>query len=193
MHKFDPGQAHRLNDPERPKHENPQMILKAAGIRSGMTVVDAGCGTGFYTFPASGLIGEKGLVYAVDMSKEMLKILKREIEKQNVKNVRAVVSEETSIPLDDGIADMVINVNMLHEAYDMDAFVRELKRLMKNNGILLLIDHKKEPMPSGPPLQDRVSYEDATTLLKRWFDIVLKGPSGEYQYGLIAVKENNGR
>jgi ubiquinone/menaquinone biosynthesis C-methylase UbiE len=188
MHKFDPAHAHVLNRPERIKHEQPDTILKAAGIREGMVVADVGCGIGFYTLPVSKLTGDRGLVYAVDISKDMLDILKEEIKKHNIRNVKPVRSKEGSIPLDNGIADIVINVNMLHEAYDKDIFIKELKRLMHPDGRLVLIDHKKEPTPEGPPLEDRVSYDDAFILLKKYFDVVVKGPSGEYQYGLIAMK-----
>ncbi len=153
-----------------------------------MTAVDVGCGAGFYTFPLSGLVGEKGIVYAVDMSRDMLEILKKGMADHDRGNIKPVLSEESRIPLGDGIADMVVNVNMLHEAYERDAFIRELKRLMKKNGRLLVIDHKKELTPTGPPIEERVSYEDAFALLKRHFDIVVKGPSGDYQYGLLAMK-----
>lgn len=188
MHKFDPAHAHNLNSPERIKHELPDTILKAAGIREGMVVADVGCGIGFYTIPVSKLTGEYGLVYAVDISKDMLDMLKKEIKKHDIRNIKPVLSKEESIPLDDGIADIVINVNMLHEAYDKGTFIKELKRLMNPDGRLVLIDHKKEPTPVGPPLEDRVSYDDAFSLLKTYFDVVVKGPSGEYQYGFIAMK-----
>lgn len=188
MHKFNPEHAHNLNNPDRLGHEQPGTILKAAGIKQGMVVVDAGCGTGFYSLPLSQLVGEKGIVYAVDLSKDMLDMLKKEIEKHSVKNIKPVLSKEASIPLDNEIADIVINVNMLHEAYDKDAFIKELKRLMKSDARLLIIDHKKEPTPTGPPLEDRISYDDAFALLKKHFDIVVKGPSGDRQYGLIAMK-----
>ncbi|MCL4558621.1 MAG: methyltransferase domain-containing protein [Deltaproteobacteria bacterium] len=188
MHKFDPTRAHDLDNPQRREHEQPDKILSAAGIKQGMVVADVGCGTGFYTMSASALTGKDGLVYAVDISKDMLDMLKKKIESHSIRNVYPVVSEETGIPLGDGIADMVINVNMLHEAYDRETFLQELRRLMKPDGRLVLIDHRREPTPSGPPLEDRVSYEDAFSLLKRYFDVVVKGPSGEYQYGFIAMK-----
>ena len=153
-----------------------------------MVVVDVGCGTGFYTFPLASVVGKRGVVYAVDLSEEMLSFLKKEIEDRKVGNVKPILSQEASIPLGNRTADMVINVNMLHEAEDRDAFIQELKRLLKDNGRLLIIDHKKEPSPTGPPLEERVSYDEARALIKKYFDIVVKGPSGEYQYGIIAMK-----
>jgi ubiquinone/menaquinone biosynthesis C-methylase UbiE len=175
-------------NPQRLDHEQPDKILKAAGVAENMVVLDVGCGIGFYTFPISKLVGEKGLVYAVDLSNDMLTTFKKEMARRNIKNVKPLLSEEASIPLNDKTADMVINVNMLHEAYDRDAFIKELKRLMKDNGRLLIIDHKKEPSPTGPPLEERISYDEAFALMKKYFDIVVKGPSGDRQYGIIAMK-----
>lgn len=188
MHKFDPKQTHNLVNPKRFIHEQPDKILRAAGVSANITVVDVGCGTGFYTFPLARIVGEKGLVYAVDISSEMLEFFKRELEKHNLKNIKPILSQETNIPLNDSIADMVITVNMLHEAYDKDAFIKELKRILKKNGRLLIIDHQKDPnLTGGPPFEERVSYGEAFSLLKKYFDIVVKGPSGDRQYGIIAM------
>ncbi len=191
MHKFNSINAHLLDNPERLRHEDPKLILKTAGIRDGMTVLEVGCGTGFYTFAAAKLVGGKGRIYAADISEDMLEILNERIKKRKIKNILPLLSKEASVPLNDGTADMIIIVNMFHEAYDKDAFIKELKRLMKRNARLLIIDHRKEPTPSGPPVSERVSYEDASALLGSRFDIVVRGPAGEYQYGLIAMKEDN--
>ena len=188
MHKFNPEHARNLMSPRRLEHEQPDTIVKAAGVAANMAVVDVGCGIGFYTFPLSAIVGERGVVYAVDLSDDMLSLLKKEMEGRNVGNVKPILSQETKIPLGDKTADVVINVNMLHEAEDRDAFIKELKRLMKDDGRLLIIDHKKEPSPTGPPLEERISYDEAFGLLKKYFDIVVKGPSGDHQYGIIAMK-----
>lgn len=188
MHKFNPEHAQNLLNPQRREHEQPETIIKAAGVAENMVVIDVGCGIGFYTFPLSLVVGEKGLVYAVDMSKDMIGLLQKEIKTRGAANVKPVLSRETEIPLGDETADIVINVNMLHESYDRDAFLQEVRRLMKKDGRLLIIDHKKEPTPTGPPLEDRISYDEAFALLKKYFDIVVKGPSGDHQYGILAMK-----
>ncbi len=188
MHKFNPEHAKNLTSPQRLEHEKPEVIVKAAGAAENMVVVDVGCGTGFYSFPLAKIVGAHGLVYAVDLSKDMIALLEKDKEQRGVRNVQPVLSQETRIPLPDKVADMLINVNMLHEPVDRDAFIKELKRLMKDNGRLLIIDHKKEPGLTGPPLEDRVAYEEAVDLLKNYFDIVVKGPSGDRQYGILAMK-----
>jgi len=189
MHRFNPEHAHNLNSPQRIEHEQPDKILRASGVNKNMVVVEVGCGTGFYTLPLAKLVGDEGLVYAVDVSLDMIKLLKKELKKHGQTNIKPVVSEGSSIPLHNNIADMVISINVLHESYDKDAFIKELKRLLKDNGRLLIIDHKKDPtLRGGPPFEERVSYEEAFSLLKKYFDIVVKGPSGDRQYGIIAMK-----
>ena len=55
-----------LDEATRRSWFNPEKVLADAGLRSGMVFVDVGCGDGFFTIMAAQLVGEKGMVYAVD-------------------------------------------------------------------------------------------------------------------------------
>ena len=75
------------------------------GLAEGMTFVDVGAGTGFFTRAAAAIVGPDGQAIAVDSSAAMLRIL----ESHNGSHpVRAVLSTDYEIPLESGIADLVL-------------------------------------------------------------------------------------
>lgn len=55
-----------LMSEERTKRHGPLKLMRAAGIRPGTTVVDLGCGLGFFTLPLASYVDNRGLVYAID-------------------------------------------------------------------------------------------------------------------------------
>jgi len=70
---FDTKRAPILDSEERIKELRPYQLLKyTAGIKTGMTCVDLGCGTGTFSFPMLLCVGNDGVVYAVDDSAKML-------------------------------------------------------------------------------------------------------------------------
>ena len=56
------------DNPILPLVKNPYRILNTAGLKKGQQVLEVGCGPGFFTIPASRIVGEEGHVYAVDIN-----------------------------------------------------------------------------------------------------------------------------
>jgi len=56
------------DNPLLPLFRNPYRLLRAAGLKPGQTVLEVGCGPGFFTIPTARIVGEKGMVYAVDIN-----------------------------------------------------------------------------------------------------------------------------
>jgi len=90
--------------------------------------------------------------------------------KENVspiyKNILPVKMEESRVPLDDAIADLVYMITLHHELDDPEAMLLECRRLLRENGKLLIIDWKKEEMKEGPPLKIRCLPEDVRVQLE---------------------------
>src|SRR3972149_5543712 len=82
-----------LDEATRRSWFNPEKVLADAGLGSGMVFVDVGCGDGFFTIVASQLVGEKGMVYAVDIDASAVERLKRRAAEKGLSNVKAVVAE----------------------------------------------------------------------------------------------------
>lgn len=162
MHKFPPEHIARLENEARYKLLQPDALLKRFGVVPGMVVADIGAGSGFFSRAASRLVGTSGHVYAVDTSEEMLEHLKR---KGTSPNTTVLKSEESRIPLDDAVADVVLLAFVLHEATHPHLFLEEVARIMKRTGTLLVVEWTKQVEEHGPPMEERLGISEAMKLL----------------------------
>ena len=161
MHKFDPKKIEMLLSEDRKKEIDPVKYLKDKGLKKGMVFADIGCGPGFFVFPASEIVGKDGKVYAVDTQQEMLDELKK---RKPSKNVIVLKSEETKLPVDSDIIDFAIMVFVMHEVYHPVDFLKEVKRILKPSGRLIVIDWEKKVEDNGPPFEERLPREKAKEL-----------------------------
>ena len=164
-HRFHVERRHYLKGEERRQWLPPEPLLESAHIQLGETVVDIGAGTGFWTAPLSQLVGPDGKVIAVDVEPIMLEELRTLVSTQQLRNVEIVQSEEVRIPLATRVADAAILGFVLHEPSDQAAFLREVTRLLKPGGRLLLVDWQKRPTEKGPPVEYRISEQQARSML----------------------------
>ncbi len=170
--KFNPESVDKLRNPERLERENPEVIWENLPAENLETLVDVGCGIGFTAIPFARKMRD-GTVYACDANSEMLDMLKAELEKAGVKNVKPLLMEEVEIPLPDGMADVVFMQNLYHELDQPMDNLNECKRLLKSGGVMAVIDWKALEMPFGPPTDIRVeSIKIETALIETGFNFV---------------------
>jgi ubiquinone/menaquinone biosynthesis C-methylase UbiE len=177
-----------LMSEERKQWHNPETIVKYAGAKEGMTMADLGAGPGFFTIPMAQITGEKGLVYAVDSDQNMLDSLKENIAKSKVnpKVIKIVKSDvcHTGIPKES--VDLVLFANVLHEVADRKAFFQEVRRISKLTACIVDVDWKKIQTKHGPPLESRLSEEEAKQILSEsGFTVVKQTDAGPNHYELI--------
>ena len=110
------------------------------GIKPGDTVVDYGCGPGGFIKNASALVCETGIVYAVDSHEMAISSVKDLIEKYNLKNVRTILAVKNSTALPGKVAHVIFAIDMFHMVTDTDSFLKELNRIIKPDGKLILED-----------------------------------------------------
>jgi SAM-dependent methyltransferase len=182
-HKFDVKRAEILDSQDRMQFLNPNSILDKIGLNREMVLADLGCGTGFFTIPASLRVKK---VYALDVQREMLDILQNKIKKQNITNIETILSEESSIPLPDGSVDILLMVNVFHELEDRSAILKEGKRILPSNGKLVIIDWKKMEMDFGPPVEVRLAEEEIISICEdSGFEFQEQSDAGPYNYLLV--------
>ncbi|HAJ95895.1 MAG TPA: hypothetical protein DCP02_06655 [Actinobacteria bacterium] len=101
-------------------------VLRKINIKKGQKILDCCCGAGNYTLPVAIIVGENGLVYALDRNKEKLSSLKKKSYMEKFKNIKIIEKEfESRIPLSANSIDVVL-------LYDIFwYFPLEDKRLIK--------------------------------------------------------------
>ncbi len=110
------------------------------GIKENFTVIDYGCGPGRHLKKASCLVGEKGKVYAVDVHKLAIKSVEKRIEEYDLRNVEPVVANGYFCSINDHSADMIYALDMFHMIKIPLPFLKELHRLLKKEGFLIIED-----------------------------------------------------
>lgn len=121
--------------------QDPVKIL-APYVKEGMTVMDIGCGPGFFTLAMAELVGESGHVIAVDLQEGMLEKIDRKIRGTKYESrITLHRCEEGSINVTDKV-DFVLAFYMVHEVPDRTIFFKEIFDLFKPKGQFLVVEPK---------------------------------------------------
>ena len=185
-HKFDPKNAEILESRDRKNFLDPDNILGKIGINRETVLADLGCGTGFFSIPASMLVKK---VYALDVQQDMLDIMDDKIKKNRLTNINTLLSEESSIPLPDNCVDVLFMANVFHELEDRSSLLREAYRILSTRGRLVIIDWNKVEMDFGPPLDERLTPREVISFCKKeGFKMIETSEAGPYNYLLIFEK-----
>jgi ubiquinone/menaquinone biosynthesis C-methylase UbiE len=115
-------------------------VLKEAGIESGFSVLDFGCGPGGYIMPLAELVGPSGKIHALDIHPLAIHEVKKKATQKEVMNIVTIESDcRTGLP--DNDMDTVLLYDVFHDLTRPDEVLRELHRILKPGGILSFSDH----------------------------------------------------
>lgn len=187
--KFDPANKHLLESSGRKKLLPPEEILNSFEITSDEIVVDVGCGTGFFSIPASYIVEDSGEVIALDVAEEMIKELNGKLEKKEIKNIVAKQCKEYEFSVENGYATFVLLSNVLHEVEDKEKLLAEINRITRRGGRLGVIEWQKKETEKGPPVNIRLSEKDIKNYLKDAGFEVIKLFSKADKFNLFLAKK----
>ncbi len=114
--------------------------VRKFGIVEGMTIVDYGCGPGRYTIRFAKLVGQSGKVYAVDIHELAIEAVKSKMEKLKFGNIIPLLVTGYKSDIPNNVADMVCAIDMFFIIKQPTEFLKELKRITKKEGILIIDD-----------------------------------------------------
>lgn len=122
---------------------DPQSTVLQLGVRENMRVGDFGAGCGHHTFALSRIVGDDGHVYAIDVQEDVLKRLKQEATEQGLHNVHTIwadIEATFGTKLKDNILDAAVFSNTLFQLENREAAIGEIKRVLKPDAKLLVVD-----------------------------------------------------
>lgn len=121
--------------------QNPQKIL-GNHVKDGMTVLDLGCGPGFFSIELAKMIGISGRVIAADLQEGMLQKLKIKIEGTEIeKRIKLHKCEEDKIGVTEKV-DFILAFYIVHEVPNQKAFLEEMRSILKPNGKVFVVEPK---------------------------------------------------
>ena len=133
--------AWTFDNPLRRLFHNPKKIF-ASYIDEGMSVVDIGCGMGYFSIGMAKIVGESGHVIAVDVQQEMLDILLKRAKKESLSDrIQTVLCDVEDIAVDEQV-DFALTFWMVHETPNQHSFLKQVYGILKQSGKLLLAEPK---------------------------------------------------
>lgn len=172
---------------------DPQLLFQKAQLQPGMHIADLGCGrTGHLVFPASRIIGKQGLVYAVDILKDVLTLIQKRAASSAIHNIHTVWSNIESVgatAILPNSLDVVFVVNTLIHSDNRHGILEEARRLLKEKARLVIVDWKKKGLTFSPDDKRFVDFED----IKSWaqmhgYAVQEEFDVGAYHHGLVLFK-----
>jgi ubiquinone/menaquinone biosynthesis C-methylase UbiE len=132
-----------LERPKREQQERTDLLVKGLELKPTDVVADIGAGSGYFSFRMAKLVPE-GKVHAVDISKQMLAIIRARMAKMKVDNVVPVFSEITDVKLPPDSVDVALIVDAYHEFDHPWEMATSILRSLKPGGRLVLIEYRME-------------------------------------------------
>lgn len=134
MHPF---MALVMESPLRRKINDPIKTLKGARIQSGQKILEIGCGTGYFTIPAATLIGERGLLHAIDIYPPSIECVSKKVRDAHIKNVRVTNADALDTRLPGNSFDLILLFGVIPApVLPLDKLLSEMHRLLKVGGSL---------------------------------------------------------
>lgn len=172
---------------------NPDKIVNEFGITEGMQVADFGSGAGYFTILLGQRVGENGKVFALDVQETALdnvRVKAKAVDLENVETIRSNLEVLGSSGLTDGSQDMVLLANILFQSDKKADIIKEAVRVLKNQGLLIIIDWKRATGGFGPPDNLRTDEIAMRSLVMgEGLSFQKEIDAGQFHYGMVFRKE----
>lgn len=132
-----------LERPEREDEERPDLVLAALRLKPGDAVADIGCGTGYFSWRMAKAVGDRGVVYGVEIQPEMLALLAARMKERGVTNVVGVTGTVRDPNLPQPV-DLVLMVDVYHEFSHPWEMLDAICRRLKPGGRVVFIEYRGE-------------------------------------------------
>ena len=166
---------------------NPDQIIKSIPLKSNMNACDLGCGSGGWVIPLARILKE-GTVYAVDILEEALSALNSKTSSQGIINIKTIKGDvEGNLNLKEDYFDLVLMTNLLFQVDNKLAVLELAKRLIKNDGMIMVVDWKKDaPMGSK---EGRISLSETKEIGEKiGLKVEKEFLAGGFHWGVIFKK-----
>ncbi|TLP81894.1 class I SAM-dependent methyltransferase [Maribacter sp. ACAM166] len=153
----------RFESPERDAYQKPEKVLEFLGDISDKTIMDIGAGSGYFSVK---LAKNGANVIAADVNEEFQALLNERIKKENIQQLTTRKIPYDSPGLEEKEVDMVLIVNTYHHIENRPDYFAKVKKGLKANGELVIIDFFDADIPVGPK-HHKISIDTVISELKQ--------------------------
>lgn len=170
-------------------------ILDASNLSPGMHVADLGCGrTGYLVFPLAKAVGSNGMVYAVDIMKDVLEEVHKRAALEGFEQVFTVwadLERPNAISIPEHTLDVVYLVNTLFHFKDVEAVLSETLRLMAPKSRLVVVDWTHNELPFGPKPEQIIDFSRVDAWARaNQFTVQNRFSPGDHHAGVVYFKHD---
>ncbi len=122
-------------------------VIETLKVKAGDRVADIGSGSGLFTRPLAKQVAPKGVVYAVDIDPELIKYVEKTAAEQKLTNIKTIMGGEDDPRLPEKV-DLIVIIDTLHHIANQPTYLKGLKKYLRNNGRIAVIDFSKT-WPAG--------------------------------------------
>jgi SAM-dependent methyltransferase len=134
------GDLSIFDSPGRDERLQINRVMDILGITAGKTVADIGAGSGWFTVRAARRVGEGGVVFAADINPESIRYVEDRARKEQLKNVKTILSKPDDPLLPAGAVDAVLLLKTYHEVAEPVALLRNLRAALRPGAKVGIID-----------------------------------------------------
>lgn len=146
----------RFESKERDDYQKPEIVLEYLGDLKNKKIMDIGAGSGYFSLK---LADQGAQVIAADVSDEFQEVIQKRIEDNKLENIELRKIPYDSPNLADNEVDMVLIVNTYHHIENRIDYFSKVKKGIKPEGELVVIDYFKKELPVGPPTNHKIDLE----------------------------------
>lgn len=121
----------------------PEKVVETLKIKHGQIVADIGAGNGYFTKYLSREVGETGKVYAIEVEQDLFSKLKTKFSDHTPSNIQIILGNATNPNLPEKV-DLIFSCNTYHHIENRSAYFSELKKFLKSEGRIAIVDHKDD-------------------------------------------------
>ncbi|MCS7027766.1 MAG: class I SAM-dependent methyltransferase [Bacteroidia bacterium] len=152
-----------LESPNRDTYQKPDKVIEYLGNLEGKTIADIGAGSGYFSMR---LAQKCSKVIAIDIDTALQKLLSQRIKQAEISNIELRTSSHDSPMLAENEVDIVFLVNTYHHIKNRAEYFKKVKKGIKQDGKLVVVDFFKVQTPVGPPVKHKVSIDETIAELK---------------------------
>jgi ubiquinone/menaquinone biosynthesis C-methylase UbiE len=167
--------AERFEHEGRAIYDKRVEILQQMGLKPGMNVADIGAGSGLISRLIAEKVAPGGTVYAVDIAKNMIEHIAQTAAEQKITNLKPVLGDPRSPNLAPASVDLVCIIDSYHHFEFPAEMLAEIRKALRPDGTLVLIDFKRVEGVSAPYILQMVRAGEGTftdEFVNAGFDLV---------------------